>query len=89
MSLFSEIWNSMKYKYLSCNKNYQEKLNEKLKKKFENTFKFSNDDVNKFMLLLRKGVYPYDHMNEWERFKEIALHRRHYRGILCTCKKSL
>ena len=28
------------------------------------------------MLLLRKGVYPYDHMNEWERFKEIALPKR-------------
>ena len=23
-----------------------------------NTFKFSNNDVNKFTLLLRKGVYP-------------------------------
>ena len=28
------------------------------------------------MLLLRKGVYPYDHMNERERFKEIALPKR-------------
>ena len=28
------------------------------------------------MLLLRKSVYPYDHMNEWERFKEIALPKR-------------
>ena len=25
------------------------------------------------MLLLRKVVYPYDHMNEWERFNEIDL----------------
>ena len=66
----------MKYKYLSCNKNYQEKLNEKLKQKFENTFKLSNNDAKKFMLLLRKGVYPYDHTNEWERFKEIALPKK-------------
>ena len=28
------------------------------------------------MLLLRKGVYPYDHTNEWERFKEIALPKK-------------
>ena len=25
------------------------------------------------MLLLRKGVYPYDYRNDWERFNEIAL----------------
>ena len=29
-------------------------------KKFPNTYKFSNGDLNKFTLLLRKGVYPYE-----------------------------
>ena len=33
-------------------------FNEKLKERFFNTYKFSNHDNNKFILLLRKGVYP-------------------------------
>ena len=50
--------NSIKYKYLFCNENYSNKLNEETKKRFTNTYKFSNNDINKFILLLRKGVYP-------------------------------
>ena len=57
---------------LSCNKNYSGKLDEKSKKKFENTFKFSNNYTNEFIFLFRNGVYPYDYMNDWERFNEIA-----------------
>ena len=33
------------------------KQNEELKKRFKNT-------------LLRKGVYPYEHMDEWKKFNE-------------------
>ena len=29
-------------------------------KKFPNTYKFCKDDINKFILSLRKGVYPYE-----------------------------
>ena len=65
--------NLIKYKCLSCNKNYLEKLNEELESKFKNTFAFSNNDVNKFILLLRKSVCSYDYMNDWERFNETAL----------------
>ena len=42
----------IEYKCLHCNKNYQRKLEEKLKERFFNTYKFSNDDNNKFVLLL-------------------------------------
>ena len=56
----------MKYKCLSYNKDYSNKLDEKLKKKFKNIFKFSNSDVNKFILLLRKAVYPYECMDAWK-----------------------
>ena len=42
--------NSIMYKCLSCNKCYSKKLNEELKKKFKNTFTFSNNDINKFIL---------------------------------------
>ena len=39
-------------------------------KKFSNTYRFCNKDLNKFALLLRKGVYPYEYMDSWKRFKE-------------------
>ena len=45
--------------FVCCNKNYQCKFDEKLKERLFNTYKFSNDDNHKFILLLRKGVYPY------------------------------
>ncbi|XP_057316791.1 uncharacterized protein LOC130657812 [Hydractinia symbiolongicarpus] len=32
---------------------------------------FSNDEL--FRLMLRKGVYPYEYMNSWRRFKETKL----------------
>ena len=46
------------YKCLSCNRDYSSMLNEELKDKFKNTFKFSKIDIKKFTLLLRKGIYP-------------------------------
>ena len=52
--------NLIKYKCLSYNKDYSNKLDEKLKKGFKNTFTFSNNDIDKFDLLLRKGVNPYE-----------------------------
>ena len=42
-------------------------------KKFKNTYSFCNNDLNKFVLLLRKGVYPYEYMNSWEKFNEASL----------------
>ena len=65
--------NLIKYKCWSCNKDYSNKLNEKLKKWFKNTLKFSDNDINKFILLLRKGVYPYEYIDEWRKFNEVTL----------------
>ena len=56
-----------------CNKNCQIKFDEKLKERFFNTYKFSNHDNNKFILLLQKGVYPYEYMDDWEKFNETSL----------------
>ena len=42
-------------------------------KKFKNTYSFCNNDLNKFILFLRKGVYPYEYMDSWERFNETSL----------------
>ena len=41
--------------------------------KFSNTYWLCNKDLNKFALLLRKGVYPYKYMDSWKRFKEESL----------------
>ena len=60
--------NFIKHKCLSCNKNYSNKIDKELKRRFKNTFKFSKKDINKFILLLRKGIYHYECMNHWKKF---------------------
>ena len=65
--------NLIKDKCLSCNKSYSNKIDEKLKNRFKNTFKFSNNDINKFILLLRIDVCPYEYMDEWEKFNGTSL----------------
>ena len=54
-------------------KNYSKKIDEELKKRFKNTFKFFNNVINKFILLFRKGVYPYEYMDAWENFNETSI----------------
>ena len=53
------------------NKSY--KSIDAIKVKFPNKYQFCNNDNNKFLLLLRKGVYPYKYMDDWERFNETTL----------------
>ena len=36
-------------------------------------YQFCNGDINKFVFLLRKGVYRYEQMDSWERFNETLL----------------
>ena len=48
---------------LLCNKNCQRKFDEKLKEQFFKTYKFSNHNNNKFILLFWKGVYLYEYFN--------------------------
>ena len=60
-------------KCFNCNIYYKKKLNKDLVKKFKNTYSFCNNDLNKFILLLRKGVYPYEYMASWEKFNETSL----------------
>ena len=60
-------------KCFNCNSYYKKKFNKDLIKKLKNTYSFCNNDLNKFILLLRKGVYPYEYMDSWEKFNETSL----------------
>ena len=60
------------YRYKECKKTCT-KSKDGLIKKFPSIYKFCNGDLNKFVLLLRKGVYPDEYMESWERFDETSL----------------
>ena len=64
--------NQLSYKCKKCNKKWLKPVNE-LIKKFSSIYQFCNGDLNKFVLLLRKGVYPYEDMDSWEKSNETSL----------------
>ena len=43
-----------------------------IKKNFKHTSRFWGCD-EKFCLMIRKGVYPYEYMDGWEKFEEAGL----------------
>ena len=61
------------FRCFRCKKNYEKDFNKQLIQRFENIYEFCNGDINKFILWLRKGVYPYEYMDSWERFNETSL----------------
>ena len=64
--------NRLNYRCKEC-KETSTKLINQLIEKFPRIYQFCNGDLNKFLLLLRKGVYPYEYMDSWERFDETSL----------------
>ena len=44
-----------------------------LMKKYPSLYQFCKGDINKCVLLLRKGVYLYEYTDSWERFDETSL----------------
>ena len=58
---------------LSVKKNCKKDFDKQLIKRSPNIYKFCNEDTNKFILLLRTGVYLYEYMDSWERFDETSL----------------
>ena len=63
-------------KCFNCEQYYKKKFNKELIKRFASTYEFYNKDYNKFILFLRKGVYPYEYMDNWERFNETSLRNK-------------
>ena len=62
--------NQLIFESFECKKNHGEDFNKDLINRFANTYEFCNGDINEFVLLLRKGVYPYEQMDSWERFDD-------------------
>ena len=49
-----------------------------LKQRFPNTYRSCNNNIDKFKLL-RKGFYPYQYMDSWEKFElPIPLDKKYY-----------
>ena len=46
-------------KCFNCKQYYEKDFNKELIKRFANKYEFCNGNLNKFILLLRKDVYPY------------------------------
>ena len=66
------------FRCFSCKKNYEKDFNKELIERFANIYEFCNGDLNKFILLLRKGFYPFEYMDNWERFDETSLPDKEY-----------
>ena len=59
----------MNYKCKECKTSYSKLTNESIKT-FQTWYKFYNGDLNKFFLLLRKGIYPYEYIDSRKKFNE-------------------
>ena len=59
----------LNYKCKECKKSCTKLTNESIKN-FPTLYKFCNGDLNKFFLLLRKGIYPYEYIDSRKKFNE-------------------
>ena len=64
--------NRLNYRCKECNGTSNKSIND-LIEKFPRMYKFYNGNLNKFFMLIRKDVYPYEYMDSWERFNETSL----------------
>ena len=62
----------MNYRCKECKGTSTKSING-LIENFPRMYQFCNGELNKFVLLLRKGVYPYEYMDSWERFDKTLL----------------
>ena len=72
MDLLDTHVNNLSELYV-CNCSNKSNQQKTLKNKFPNTYHLVKDNIDKFILLLKKGVYPYEYMNDWKKFEETEL----------------
>ena len=51
------------FKCFNCKQNHEKDFNNELIKRFASKYECCNKNLNKFVLLLRKGVYLYEYMD--------------------------
>ena len=64
--------NRLIYKCKECKEEWKRPING-LIENFLSIYQFCNGNLNKFVTLLRTGVYPYEYMDSWEKFDETVL----------------
>ena len=65
--------NKVVFRCFECKKNTSEDFNNELTERIKNTYQFCDNDVNKFLMLLGKGMYPYEYMDSWNKFNQDKL----------------
>ena len=75
---------TLTFECVNCKKEYKKDINNKLTERFSNVYEFCGYDMNKFITLLRKGVYPYEYMDEWNKFdeKELPVKESFYSNLM-------
>ena len=76
LSYMKVIGEDLIFRCFNCKKNYQKEINKELIERFASTCKFCNNDLNKYVMLLRKGVYPYEYMDGWDKFNETSIPKK-------------
>ena len=64
--------NRLIYKWKEFKEEWKRPLN-KLFEKFLSIYQFCEGGLNRFVLSLRKDAFPYEYMDDWEKFNETAL----------------
>ena len=64
--------NGLIYRWTECEEECERPI-ERLIRKFSNVYQFCNCDLDKVILLLRKGFYPYEDIDNWEKFDETTI----------------
>ena len=63
--------NRLNYKCKECGTRCFKSIN-RLISKFPSVYQFCNSDLIKFVLLLKKDVYPYEYIDSWEKINETS-----------------
>ena len=75
--------NQLMFQCLERKKNYKKDFNKESIKRFTNIFEFGYRDINKFILLLKKGFIL---MNTWRTGKDLMKHHYQIKKLLQQIK---